>query len=304
MAFTYRGSASAAAAAATEVDCNRAANAVAGDLLLLVVAFEGVAAGSGPWIVPNVGQLSSLYIGPGQGWEQVCWQTPGATGVGIEVWAAIFGSGAFNYAAFAAAQNAVAVTVAYGGEYNPTGTIGGGPPRVATTAQVTGNQPAAPSVVANSGELIVAVGGDLMTGAGFGTPSGFTNRVDVARGAAGTVEATIADRTATVAGATGPITFPNAAAASSTRGTTATLLIQPVPADPRSSSVIDAPLPEDLRIGEGYTIRVTAVDPTTGALVSGVSIGTTVLTADAADTAGGGEPGDTGEWLLVPGPEL
>lgn len=302
MSFSYVGNASGVATAGTEIDCNRPAGVAVGNIIIFVVAFEGVAAGSGPWIIPNTGQFSTLYIGPSLGWQQLCWQTPSAAGVGIEVWGAIHGTGTVNDAKFAAAQNAVGVAVAYSGEYNPTGTISGGPPRVATTAQVSGNQPAAPAVVANVGELIVACGGDTMGGSGFGAPAGFTNRIDVARAGAGTVEATIADATATVAGNTGPITFPNAASGAAVKGATATLLIQPVPATPTNGGVIDAPLPENLIVGEGYSVRVTAIDPTTGALVSGVTIGKTVLTAESEDMGGDTSGGDLGTWQLVPGP--
>lgn len=300
MAFTYRGSANATATAATEIDCSRPAGVTVGDIIVAVVAFEGVAAGSGPWIIPNNGQLSALYIGPSQGWQQACWQSPSATGVGIEVWTAIHGGGTVQNALFAASQNAVTVTVAYGGEYNPTGNITGGAVRLEPTAQVTGNQPPAPSVLANGGELVVAVGGDQMGGGGFGAPSGLTNRVDVARSGAGTVEATIADYTTSTAGNTGPITFPNAAASSSTKGSTATLVIRPAPTTPTSVGIIDAPLPESLDIGTGYTLRVSAIDPGSGAVVSGVNIQTVVLTAgtfigDTSELA-------TGDWQLVPGP--
>ncbi len=301
MAFTFRGNNSAAVSGAAELDCNRPAGVTTGDLIIALYAFEGVAAGSGPWIVPNIGQLSSLFIGPSQGWQQVCWTAPGATGVGIEVWAAIHGGGTVQDAIFAANQNAVTVTVAYGGEYNPTGSIGGGAVSVATTAQVTGNQPAAPSVQANAGELIVACGGDLMTGAGFGSPSGFTNRVDVARGAAGTVEATIADASAAVAGNTGPITFPNNAAATTTRGTTATLLILPAPTTAGAGAVLTAGMPEDLDLPDGYILTWAAIDPVTGADVSGVTVSNVSLFGTLLD-AGTDTGGQLGPFMLVPGP--
>ena len=59
-------------------------------------------------------------------------------------------------------------------------------------------------------------------------------------------------------------------------------------------------MPEALDVQQGYTIRVTALDPTSGALVSGVTITTVVLTADQlANFSGGG--GNAGEWMLVPG---
>lgn len=300
MAFAYVGNNSLAVTAAAEVDVQFPAGVAAGQIVISCFAFESVAAGSGPWIQPNLGQLSSNYIGPSQGWQQACFQAPQATGVGIEVWAAIYSAGSNQFAKFAANQNCTAVTVAYSGEYNPTGLIGGSPPRVATTAQVTGNAPPAPSVNANSGELIVACGGDLMTASLFGTPSGFTNRVDVQRSGAGTVEATIADRTATTAGATGLITFPNAASATTTKGATATLLIVPAPTTAGTGGVIDAGLPDDLDIGPGYQLRITALDPTTGNQVSGVNINQSVITAE--QISGTPEELAQGQWFLVPGP--
>lgn len=300
MAFTYRGNASSTATAATEIDCNRPSGVQVGDLIVGVFAFEGVAAGSGPWIIPNSGQFSSSYIGPAQGWQQACWQTPGATGVGVEVWCALHGTGTVQNAMFAASQNAVTVTVAYGGEYNPNGSISGGAVRVATTSQVAGNQPAAPSVNANNGELIVACAGDLMTASKFGTPSGTTNRVDVTRSGAGTVEATIADLSTVAAGNTGPITFPNAAASGTTRGATATLAIRQAPSTPGAGAIINAGLPADLDIGPGYTLQVTALDPTTGNPVTGVTVSNLIFTAD--QISGTPEGLEVGPFMLVPGP--
>lgn len=300
MAFTYRGSASATATGATEVDCNRAAGVQVGDLLLLLVAFEGVASTSGPWIIPNTGQLASQYIGPAQGWQQVCWQAPSGSGVGLEVWAALHGSGSFNYAAFAANQNAVAVTVAYGGVYNPAGSYNGAQLRASATRQVTGNQPPAPSVAANAGDLVVACYADLMTGAGFGTPSGFTNRVDVARSGAGTVEAAIADATTAFAGNTGLIISPQPAASSSTLGSTATLAFVPAPTVAGVGPILDVPMPVGLDLADGWTLRITALDPVTGAVVPNVKVSNLAI---AFEPGAGTNSVDlaTDEWLLVPG---
>lgn len=68
------------------------------------------------------------------------------------------------------------------------------------------------------------------------------------------------------------------------------------------SAPLLAPMPESLDVQAGYTIRVTALDPTTGALVSGVKVTTVVLTADQVQNFSGGGGGPAGEWLLVPGP--
>lgn len=300
MAFTYIGNASATGTGVTSLDCSRPSGTAVGDLLVAVYAFEGVAAGSGPWIIPNTGQLAQPFIGPGEGWLQACWQAPSTGGVGIEVWVAIHGAGSDQKAQFVTSQNVVTVAAAWSGEYNPTGNISGSPPRIATTAQVTGNQPPAPAVTPRVGELVIACGGDLMTASKFGTPSGFTNRIDANRGAAGEVEATIADATATVAGNTGPITFPNNAASSTTTGATATLVIIPTPTTAGVGGIINAGLPEDLDIGPGYTLQVTALDPTTGNPVSGVTVNNLIFTAE--QVAGTPDQLEVGPFMLVPGP--
>ncbi len=301
MAFAFVGTANAAVTGATELDCNRPAGIASGNLIIALYAFEGVATGSGPWIIPNNGQLASTFIGPAQGWNQVCWQTPSAAGTGIEVWAAIHGSGTVQNASFAASQNAVTVTAAWSGEYNPTGNISAGAVRVATPAAVTGNQPAAPSVVANSGELIIACGGDITAAAAFGTPSGFTNRVDVARAGAGTVEATLADAVTSVSGPTGLITFPNNASAVTTRGATATLAIRPAPAATGVGAVLEAGIPPDLDLPDGYVVTWSAIDPVTGADVPGVVVSNVSIFGTALGTGTGGDF-PIGPFMLVPGP--
>lgn len=299
MAFSFIGSNSATGSAVSTLSCSLGASSQAGDLLIIAYAFEGVASSSGPWIVPNVGQLANDVLGPAIAWQQLAWQAPSGTGVGLEVWGAILSAGNHVVGTFAANQNVAAVTCTYRGEYNPTGNILGAPPRLNPTRQVTGNQPPAPSVLANTGELIVAVGGDTMNTT-FGTPSGFTNRVDQNRSGAGTVEATIADRTATLTGSTGLITFPNAASSGTALGATATLVFQPAPTTAGSGGIINAGLPEDLDIGSGYTIRVTALDPTSGNPVPGVTMSNLVLTAE--QISGTPEELQVGPFMLVPGP--
>jgi len=67
------------------------------------------------------------------------------------------------------------------------------------------------------------------------------------------------------------------------------------------AQVVDVSMPPDLDVESGYTIRVTAVD-SSGALVSNITVGTVVLTADAVavQTTDGGNI--YGDWFLVPGP--
>lgn len=62
-----------------------------------------------------------------------------------------------------------------------------------------------------------------------------------------------------------------------------------------------APMPQSLDLQPNYTLRVVALDPTTGSAVTGVTIGTVVITADnIAGVEGGGVV--YGDWFLVPGP--
>lgn len=64
---------------------------------------------------------------------------------------------------------------------------------------------------------------------------------------------------------------------------------------------IDVALPEDVEIGDGWTVEWDAVDPTTGATVTGVIV--TDANVTAADLSGGGGTGgfDSGPFMLVPG---
>ena len=302
MAFSYVGNSSGAGTGVTSLTFNKPTGVAAQQFIVAVFAFEGVAAGSGPWIIPNTGQLSNVMVGPAEDWLQVCWQGPSASGVGIEVWAAIQESGTQQGATFTAAQNVVGVAAAWSGEYNPTGNITPATVRLAPTQGVVGNAPAAPAVVANVGELIIACGGDTMSAGGFGSPSGYTNRIDARRSGAGTVEAALADATAQFAGNTGPITFPNAASASTAYGSTATLVVRPVPTVGGVGGVMEAPLPPDLVVPGGWTFRFSAIDATTGVTVPGVLVSEANIVA--TDTSGGdGGGGDAGPYMLVPGPD-
>ena len=62
-----------------------------------------------------------------------------------------------------------------------------------------------------------------------------------------------------------------------------------------------AGLPPDLALGGGYTLRVTALDPTTGAVVSGVNVQAVAITAKAPSAT----PADlaVGPFKLVSGPD-
>lgn len=64
-----------------------------------------------------------------------------------------------------------------------------------------------------------------------------------------------------------------------------------------------APMPGHLDLQANYTLRVIALDASTGATVTGVNIGATVITASPLSVSTGGV-GDfeQGDWYLVPGP--
>lgn len=67
-----------------------------------------------------------------------------------------------------------------------------------------------------------------------------------------------------------------------------------------SAPPLIAGLPPDLDLGGGYIIRFDAVDPATGATVSGVKV--SGVSIDAADLAGNVLALDFGPFMLVPGP--
>ena len=57
-----------------------------------------------------------------------------------------------------------------------------------------------------------------------------------------------------------------------------------------------APMPDGLVLASGYTLRVTALDPTTGNLVAGVNVGLEVITGSEAS---GGAFLDAGTPILL-----
>jgi len=63
----------------------------------------------------------------------------------------------------------------------------------------------------------------------------------------------------------------------------------------------DAAMPPDLDLDAGYTLRLTAVDPGTGALVAGVNVTSATLTVELLG-ASTGTPALFGDWFLIPGP--
>lgn len=63
-----------------------------------------------------------------------------------------------------------------------------------------------------------------------------------------------------------------------------------------------ADMPQDLDLGGGFILRVTAVDPSTGALISGVKVSNLVLTVNPI--AGAVQTGPTDQDLNAPSPYL
>ena len=64
---------------------------------------------------------------------------------------------------------------------------------------------------------------------------------------------------------------------------------------------INVGMPGGLDIGATYTLRITAIDPSSGALVAGVQVGSVTITADQASVGDDGGFAQ-GDWFLVPGP--
>ena len=60
---------------------------------------------------------------------------------------------------------------------------------------------------------------------------------------------------------------------------------------------LDIGMPQMLDIGPGYTLRVTAIDATSGSVVPGATVGQTVITA--ALLAGSVDGLATGDWTPI-----
>lgn len=192
-----------------------------GQQLIAVFAFEGVAAGSGPYI------SSAPFTG--STWFRIVSQAPSATGVGLEVWAGFPGwsSGVLTPFAFTGTYTYIGRGIVYTGQ-NVTGVSSS--IRSAVSAQVVGNNPQAPTIFAFANEMVVAIAAEQMSNPGFGTPTsptGFTQRYDSNRAGFGTVEQTVADELAIVNANVGPIGWTANGQTGASPGASATLAIQP-----------------------------------------------------------------------------
>lgn len=191
----------------------------AGQLLVAVFGFEGVAAGSGPWVVDS---------STSGGWQRLFAKAPSAAGCGLEVWQTFdWSSGLSTLFDFDTARNFVARGLVYTGQYD-TGD-GTNPIRAWTARDWTGDDPEAPSVYAFENEMLIAVAAEQMQSPGFGTPTpaGWTERIDSSRGGFGNVEITAADKPVTVEGESGVIPWSAAAATGASDGATGVFAIRP-----------------------------------------------------------------------------
>lgn len=188
-----------------------------GQTLIAILGFEGVAAGSGPYVT-SVSQ---------SGWNYQATQAPTATGNGIEVWYTNgWSSGPTTQFNFGVNRSFVARGLIYNGQIRTTGAS----IRTSTQQPWTGNNPQAASINAFQGEQIVAVAADQLAGVGYGTPTspaGYTLRIDNARGGAfGNVEITAADHPAAVTGASGNIVWTTNTSTGTTKGSTITFVLR------------------------------------------------------------------------------
>lgn len=212
-------------------------------LALAILGVEGATAGSGPWIDPNA--THPPYDNNGTGWYRVLFQAPSATGNGLEVWASVHGGGTTQFAFLAGATLTYAIQgLLYGGTYVAapnTDPSTNGMISASASAQVTGDNPAAPSVFAFQNELVVACAADQLQAPGYGTPTpaGWTQRIDNTRGGGhGNVEITGADTTVGVTGTTGTIPWAATAATGTTKGSTATLALRPASQPPAATTPV------------------------------------------------------------------
>lgn len=244
MSIFFQGSTNADSGVATTTGILTWPASPVNQLALAILGVEGVASGSGPWIDPNAGHP---YDSNATGWYRVLWRAPSATGNGLEVWASVHGAGTTQFA-FLSGVGTLSYVIRgllYGGTFvaaghtdpSSNGMISG-----STSAQVTGNNPAAPSVFAFQNELVVAVAADQLQAPGYGTPTppGWSApRFDSSRGGSfGNVEITGADTTVGVTGNTGTIPWAATAATGTTKGATATLALRPASQPPAATTPV------------------------------------------------------------------
>lgn len=193
-------------------------------LLIAVLGFE-VGTGTGPWVTST----------PQPGWQRCFYQDPSATGCGLEVWnVQQWTSGPSTTFNFGTSRAYVARGLVYTGQYTGAGNV----VRASVNQSVTGNSPSAPTIYAYQNEMVVALGAEQLSSPGWDPPSGYTERIDSARGGSfGNVEITAADKLAALEGFTGALPFTATSAGGSDKGATGTIAIR------ESAAVIAATSP-------------------------------------------------------------
>lgn len=203
MAFTFVGNSGFQSGTAGSTSMSAHPSSEAGDYLIAVFAFEGVAAGSGPWVASA------------DGWTRLLYQAPAGTGNGLEVWGAHVPTqnGTFTFD----------TTRTYAARMATFRGFLGYEVHDAATSQITGDNPSAPSITASTGDGILVVGAHEVQSPGWGAPTGgFTTRFDNARGGTfGNTEVYLGSRVASSDGATGTADWTLTAEAPTTEGATA-----------------------------------------------------------------------------------
>lgn len=182
---------------------------VLNDLLLAVFGFEGVAAGSGPWITGTVQG----------GWNRAYYQDPAGAGSGLEVWWATWSTGSFTTFNFVGAMTGVCAEAAYRCPLRKEALED-----VNASQSWTGDNPVAPAInAAKEGELVFVAAAEELAAGGYTFPAALTERFDAARGGvAGNVQIAFGDEAAPAQGDTGSFTLTATSAGGADEGATGT----------------------------------------------------------------------------------
>lgn len=179
------------------------------DLLFVAFAFSGVGAGSGPYVSGS----------PQLGWYRAGYAAPAGTGVGVEVWYALWDVGTQTTFNFAASSSGVAREQAFRCPAGVDSSLD-----VWAGQSHTGDNPVCPSIdTAHADSLVIGVAGSLLAAPGFAWPAGYTEGIDNTRAGFGTAEVSNAYANQAAPGDTGTITTTATASPAGTEGATMTL---------------------------------------------------------------------------------
>lgn len=179
------------------------------DLLFVAFAFEGVGAASGPWISGT----------PQAGWSRAGFADPAGTGVGVEVWWALWDSSTLTTFNFFAARSGDAREVNYRCPLGADTQLD-----VWSGQSHTGDNLVCPDITTLEPDtLVIGVAGSTLASPGFVWPGGYTERTDNTRAGFGTAEIAYADANQAAPGATGTITTTSTASPAGAEGATMTL---------------------------------------------------------------------------------